>query len=163
MLGENVLSLIQTTEEQLAVHLHEDVQEIFTTMVGGGTLSSRAADTLTHFEDSVSALVGFAGAFNGMLSVNTSRRQALEFTSRMLSIEVSECEEEMTDALGEIANMITGSFKHHLVGHEVKLTTPSVISGGEYDMTVCSLPDTMTLFFEAGDETFTVSLYLETP
>ena len=47
-------------------------------------------------------------------------------------------------------------------GHEVKLSTPSVISGGEYEMTVCSLPDTLTLLFETENECFTVSLYLET-
>jgi chemotaxis protein CheX len=29
-------------------------------------------------------------------------------------------------------------------------------------MTVCSLPDTLTLLFDYDEETFTVSLYLET-
>jgi chemotaxis protein CheX len=164
MLGEKILGQLNTTEEQLIGHLNDDVLEIFSTMVGGGILTSKKTETVTHFQDSVSAMVGFAGGYNGMISINASRLQSLKFTSLMLGMEVEECEEEMPDALGEIANMIGGSFKHHFIkdGHEVKLSTPSVISGGEYEMTVCSLPDTLTLLFETGEECFTVSLYLET-
>jgi chemotaxis protein CheX len=164
MLGEKILGQLNTTEEQLISHLNDDVLEIFSTMVGGGVLSSRKAETVTHFKDSVSAMVGFAGGYNGMISINASRQQAMQFTSLMLGMDVSECADEMADALGEIANMIGGSFKHHFIkdGHEVKLSTPSVISGGEYEMTVCSLPDTLTLLFETEQESFTVSLYLET-
>jgi len=164
MLGEKILSQLNTSEEQLISHLNDDVLEIFSTMVGGGVLSSEKAETTTHFKDSVSAMVGFAGGYNGMISINASRQQALKFTSLMLGMELDECLEEMPDALGEIANMIGGSFKHHFVkdGHEVKLSTPSVISGGEYEMTVCSLPDTLTLLFRTEEECFTVSLYLET-
>ncbi|GFO67333.1 chemotaxis protein CheX [Geomonas limicola] len=164
MLGEKILKQLNTTEEDLIGHLNNDVLEIFSTMVGGGVLSSKKAETETHFNDSVSAMVGFAGGYNGMIAINASRKQALRFAAQMLGMEVDECEEEMADALGEIANMIGGSFKHHFVkdGHEVKLSTPSVISGGEYEMTVCSLPDTLTLQFETEEESFTVSLYLET-
>jgi chemotaxis protein CheX len=164
MLGEKILGQLNTTEEQLIGHLNADVLEIFSTMVGGGVLSSSKAETATHFLDSVSAMVGFAGGYNGMISINASRLQALRFTSQMLGMDVSECEDDMADALGEIANMIGGSFKHHFIkdGHEVKLSTPSVISGGEYEMTVCSLPDTLTMLFETEEESFTVSLYLET-
>ena len=164
MLGEKILGQLNTTEEQLISHLNDDVLEIFSTMVGGGVLSSAKAETLTHFHDSVSAMVGFAGGYNGMISINASRQQALKFTSLMLGMDVTECADDMADALGEIANMIGGSFKHHFVkdGHEVKLSTPSVISGGEYEMTVCSLPDTLTLLFQTEQESFTVSLYLET-
>ena len=164
MLGEKILGQLNTTEERLISHLNDDVLEIFSTMVGGGVLSSSKAETVTHFHDSVSAMVGFAGGYNGMISINASRQQAFKFTSLMLGMDVEECEEDMPDALGEIANMIGGSFKHHFVkdGHEVKLSTPSVISGGEYEMTVCSLPDTLTMLFKTEEESFTVSLYLET-
>ena len=47
-------------------------------------------------------------------------------------------------------------------GHEVRLSTPSVISGEEYVMTVGSVPYTLTLLYESAAEHFSVSLYLET-
>lgn len=163
MLGAKILAQLDTTEEQLVSHLNDDVQEIFSTMVGGTVLSSKKGEMQTHFLDSVSAMVGFAGGYNGMISINTSRAQALNFASLMLGLDASECEEDMPDALGEIANMIGGSFKHHFVkdGHEVKLSTPSVITGKEYEVTVCSLPDNVTLLFDTDAEPFTVSLFLE--
>ena len=144
-------------------HLNDDVVEIFTTMVGGGVTFSGKTDTMTQFKDSVSAMVGFAGGYNGMISINASREQSLRFTSQMLGMGVDECEDEVSDALGELANMIGGSFKHHFVkdGHEVRLSTPSVIYGQDYQMTVCSIPDTLTLLFETANDPFTVSLYLE--
>lgn len=163
MIGEKILRQLGCTEEELINHLQSDVLDIFGTMVGGGILSFQKSETMTHFKDSVSAMVGFAGGYNGMVSINASHQQSLRFTSVMLGMELDECENEVSDALGELANMIGGSFKHHFVkdGHEVKLSTPSVICGNEYQMTVCSLPDTLTLLFDTENESFTVSLYLE--
>ena len=77
MLGEKILGQLNTTEEQLISHLNDDVLEIFSTMVGGGVLASKKAETMTLFHDSVSAMVGFAGGYNGMISINASRLQAL--------------------------------------------------------------------------------------
>ena len=81
----------------------------------------------------------------------------------MLGMEIAECDDDVRDALGEISNMIGGSFKHHFVkdGHEVRLSTPSVMSGAEYFISVGSIPDTLTLAFESGEEHFMVSIYME--
>jgi chemotaxis protein CheX len=164
MLGEKILSKLKSSQEELIVLLDNDVREIFATMVGGEVAFIKTTDTMTHFSDSVSAMVGFAGGYNGMIAINTPHHLALKFSGEMLGMEPEECEEDISDSLGEIANMIGGSFKHHFVndGHEVKLSTPSVITGEEYQMTVCSLPDTLTLLFSSGEESFTISLYLET-
>ena len=163
MLSAKILGLLNISEEGLMNHLDADVREIFATMVGGEVSLVGKTDTETHFKASVSAMVGFAGGYNGMISINTSHQSALRFSSKMLGMEVEECVGEIADALGEIANMIGGSFKHHFVkdGHEVRLSTPSVITGDDYQMTVGSMPDTLSLEFSEEDESFTVSLYLE--
>jgi chemotaxis protein CheX len=131
-------------------------------MVGVEVSHSRTTATVTKFKDCVSAMVGFAGSFSGMVSINTPQKLAMAFTSQMLGMDITEFDDDVRDALGEIANMIGGSFKHHLVrdGHEVRLSTPSVISGEEYVMTVGS-PDILTLIFASGEEHFIVSVYLE--
>jgi chemotaxis protein CheX len=164
MLGGQILTHLGTSEQELIKILDKDVREIFSTMLGGEVALVDMADTATHFTSSVSAMVGFAGSYNGMISINTSHQLALKFSAQMLGMEPEECEEEISDSLGEIANMIGGSFKHHFVddGHEVRLSTPSVVTGQDYEMTVCTLPDTLTLLFnDSEQETFTVSLYLE--
>jgi chemotaxis protein CheX len=163
MINPEILAQLNTTEEQLVKLLDVDVQEIFNTMVGINISTCQLADVQTKFSDSVSALVGFAGCYNGMIGLNASKNLAMSFTSNMLGMEVTECEDDVTDALGEIVNMIGGSFKHHFVnnGHEVRLSTPSVISGDEYVMSVGIAPDSLALMFEYGTEHFMVSLYLE--
>ena len=162
MISAEILGQLTTTEEELVGHLDKDVREIFSTMVGVEVSTSRTTATATTFKDCVSAMVGFAGSFSGMVSITTPQKLALAFTSQMLGMEIAELDDDVRDALGEIANMIAGSFKHHLVkdGHEVRISTPSVISGEEYVMTVGS-PDILTLMFESGEEHFVVSVYLE--
>ena len=162
MIGAEILGQLNTTEEQLIEHLDGDVREIFSTMVGAEVSQSRTMVTVTKFKDCVTAMVGFAGSYNGMISINTPQKLAKSFASQMLGMDVTDVDDDVRDALGEIANMIGGSFKHHFVkdGHEVRLSTPSVISGEEYDMTV-GAPDTLTLMFQYGAEYFMVSVYLE--
>ena len=163
MLGDKILAALNTSEEKLVSLLDADVREIFGTMVGVEVTMIEEADTLTHFVDSVSAMVGFAGGYNGLISVNTPKYLALRFSGLMLGMEPDECEEDMADSLGEIANMIGGSFKHHFVkdGHEVRLSTPSVITGNDYQVSVGTMPDSLTLKFGSDGDVFTVSLYLE--
>ena len=163
MISTEILAQLDTTEEQLIVHLDGDVREIFSTMIGAEVSPSHLTATETKFRDCVTAMVGFAGSYNGMISISTPQKLAIDLASQMLGMEITECDDDVRDALGEISNMIGGSFKHHFVknGHEVRLSTPSVISGEEYVMSVGSIPDTLTLMFESGAEHFMVSVYLE--
>ena len=161
MVNSEILEQLNTTAEQLIVHLDQDVHEIFSTMVGVELPPSHTTVTVTKFRDCVTAMIGFAGSYNGMISINTPQKLALVIASQMLGMEITECDDDVRDALGEIANMIGGSFKHHFIkdGHEVRLSTPSVMSGDEYVMNAA--PDTLTLMFEHTAENFLVSVYLE--
>jgi len=163
MICKEILGQLNTTEEQLVELLDHDVRDIFSTMVAAEISPSQPAVTVKKFKDCVTAMVGFAGNYNGMISINTPQKLAMAFASQMLGMEITECDDDVRDGLGEIANMIGGSFKHHFVtdGREVRLSTPSVISGDEYVMNVGSIPDTLTLMFEFNGENFMISVYLE--
>ena len=164
MLSIKMMEFLNSSEGEIVSRLDEDVREIFSTMVPGDPVELVSeTETSTHFKASLSAMVGFAGSYSGMISINTTKMLALKITSEMLGMELDECEEDIADSLGEIANMIGGSFKHRFVknGKEVKLSTPSVITGEDYQMTVGTMPDSTTLLFRRGEDTFTVSLYLE--
>ncbi len=162
-MNTDILNQFNTTEMLLTEHLDKDIREIFFTMVGVEIAPAQTAATLTSFNDCVTGMVGLAGSYNGMLIITTPQKLAMTFTSQMLGMEVTECDKDVHDALGEIANMIAGSFKHHFVtnGHEAQLSTPSVISGERYVMTIGSPADSLTLMFRSGDENFLVSVYVE--
>jgi chemotaxis protein CheX len=154
-----------TTEEALIKQLHSDVQEIFTTMVGVEDVMHLpiSVNPETHFINCVTPMVGFAGLFNGLVSLHIPQSLALSFTSRMIGMEVTDLNEDVNDALGEIANMIAGSFKHHLAkdGHEVRLSTPSVVTGNDYSIASGSLDDTITLLYDSNGDWFMISIVIE--
>jgi len=154
-----------TSEEALIKKFHNDVSNIFTTMVGVEDLLRLPllTDPRTHFRECITAMVGFAGFFTGLVSVHVPQTLALRFTSSMLGMDVTEMNDDVNDALGEIANMIAGSFKHHLSreGQEVKLSTPSVVTGEEYVVTTGAVSDTLTLLYDAYEEWFMISIVVE--
>lgn len=163
MINSASLAQLHTTGEQLIGYLDQDVREIFSTMLGVELPPGQRTATATKFRNWVTAMIGFAGSYHGMISINAPQKLAITFASLMLGMEIGEFDDDVRDALGEIANMIGGSFKHHFVkdGHEVRLSTPSVMSGDEYCMNSGSTSDTLTLMFDHGGEHFLVSVYLE--
>lgn len=80
------------------------------------------------------AMVGLAGQICGVLAMRCTAESAALMTSRMLGTEVKEADQQMWDAIGEIANMVAGNFKNKLTGmaDRCMLSVPTVITGGDY-------------------------------
>jgi chemotaxis protein CheX len=162
----SITAALRLSEDELIKLVSADVGEVFTTMVDIEDVLHvpHVLDPVNHFNDCITAMVGLAGAYNGMVSLHTPHSLALSFTSRMLGMEVTEVNEDVNDALGEIANMLAGSFKQHLTraGNDVRLSTPSVVNGKEYVISVGNPQDTLTLLFDVNSEWFILSIVLET-
>ncbi|MGB7332416.1 MAG: chemotaxis protein CheX [Terriglobales bacterium] len=79
------------------------------------------------------AIVGFAGALCGVLTICCDTKTAHQIAQAMLG-DAAESEDQVADALGEICNMVTGNFKNKLAGTDERcmLSVPSVITGAEY-------------------------------
>ncbi len=159
------LSAINMTEDQLIKSLIKDVQEVFINMVGVEDLMHLPIqiDVTTHFKECLTAMVGLAGTYNGLVSVHIPWPLAISFTSLMLGMEVTEIDDDVNDAMGEIANMIAGSFKQHLSkgGSDIQLSTPSVVNGSDYVVSSGNGLENITLKFDTHEEWFMVSLSIE--
>lgn len=80
----------------------------------------------------VSGLIGMAGPqTKGSLSVTFEAKLALSIMEKMLGDRPSEVNEEVTDMVGEITNMVTGGAKNILgdKGYDFDMATPIVVSG----------------------------------
>lgn len=161
----DTLKALNTTEEELTKGLIKDVRDVFTTMVEVEDLMHlpMQIDVATHFKDCLTAMVGLAGTYSGLVSVHLPRPLATSFSSKMLGMEVDEINDDVRDAMGEIANMIAGSFKQHLSkgGSDIHLSTPSIVDGSEYVMTSGSNIENITLKFATDEEWFMVALTIE--
>lgn len=163
--NQAVIEKLGISQVDLAKQLTGDVCEIFTTMVGIDDIQqlSKEAEAASHLKNSVTAMVGLAGTCNGMVCLHAPQSLALNFTAQMLGMDISEVSDDVDDALGEIANMIGGSFKHHLSsgGDDIKLSTPSVVTGADYSFSSGHPDEAVSLFFSARGEEFVVSVVLE--
>ena len=161
-LSDKLLNVLNTTEDQLTQQLMRDVKEIFTTMVGLEDLLHLPVpiDPVTEFQDCVSALVGLAGTYNGLVSIHMPNELAIRAASSMLGMELTELDADVNDAMGEIGNMIAGSFKQHLSkgGLDIQLSTPSVVHGKEYVISLGSHLELITVRFATDDDWFLVAV-----
>ena len=80
------------------------------------------------------AMVGLAGELCGVLSLRCGADGASRMASKMLGTDVSELDNNVGDALGEICNIVAGSFKAKIAGmaEGCMLSVPTVITGADY-------------------------------
>jgi chemotaxis protein CheX len=79
-------------------------------------------------------MVGVAGPYSGSGSIVCTGPVACRMAGAMLMADYSEVNEEVLDAMGEIANMVIGNIKTNLEEKfgPMALTTPTVIHGGDF-------------------------------
>lgn len=109
------------------------VREVFHLMLGC---------ELTHPVDgmvsptTITSMVGMAGQLCGVLSVRCDDRASVLVASKMLGVELSQVDDQVADAMGEICNMVAGNFKNKIagMGDGCLLSPPTIISGEDYSM-----------------------------
>ena len=157
-----IFAALNTTQDKLVCQLIEDVQDIYSNMLGIELMHlPLEVDPMSQFQDCVSAMVGLGGTYSGLVSVHVPTTLARIFTGAMLGMEVDEVDQDVYDALGEIANMVAGNFKQHISkkGSDIRISTPSVISGKDY-IVQCKQCDFINLLFDFDEEWFVISIAL---
>jgi len=159
-----ILSQLNTSHDQLLEVLRADVGEIFTTMVGidpDPHLQSQAVDT--SYQSCVSAIICLSGTYFGTVSVHLPAEVAMRVAGSMLGMEIDAVNADVIDAVGEVANMIAGSFKQHIVfdGSEMRISTPTVLPKDEHFRRPDAARDTLAVLFGTNDGSFWVAVHLE--
>lgn len=148
----------------LAKCISEATQEIFQSMLMAEARPAAPIQTRSNkFTDSVSGLVGLAGNYRGMLAIHVPNAVAMSITSKFLFMEIEEIDDDVKDAIGELANMLAGSVKSMLTetGSGLKLAIPSAISGTEYEVECLSDAEGVIVPFSMDEGEFLVECYLQ--
>lgn len=77
----------------------------------------------------ISGLIGLSGRAHGMVVINLSTEVALRAASTMLMMECESVDDDVIDAVGELANMIAGQAKTELQEYELSVGLPNVVTG----------------------------------
>ena len=108
--------------------------------------------------DMVTAAVYFAGAWRGAVLLECTRFQACTFAQSLMSIPLPETlNEDVRDALGEVANMLAGNLKS-VLPPGVELSMPSVIEGSDYSLQICGKGAIARVPFWSVENVFGVTL-----
>ena len=108
------------------------MRDIFTTMLGERIARIQGRTTEAPH---VSALVGLAGEFSGVITLHFSEASACKIASGLLGTKLEQLDETVRDSIAELANMVAGGFKKTLSPDRelFKVSIPSVIQGLQYN------------------------------
>jgi chemotaxis protein CheX len=135
---------MSTAQTSGSMHLHpgeewsrlleQATREVFEIMLASQL--SLSPDGKTIDGAALTGMVGLAGAACGVLSIRCSFATANKIAAKMLGQDAADSDETIVDALGEVCNMVAGSFKAKVPGMAdgCMLSVPSVISGTSYEL-----------------------------
>lgn len=109
--------------------------DIFSTMLMmdldvGDPLEGAGGEVLSN----ITSMLGLGGDIRGMLAVHCPAAVAMAITGGFLGMDVDELNEDVKDAIGEIANMVAGNLKVAFAGYDMKieLAIPSSVVGESF-------------------------------
>lgn len=144
--------------EQWRLVLRDSVKEVFSMMVGAEINVPEDVDPPVVTE--VTGMVGLAGELCGVLSVRCAKSSGCKIASKMLGVPATEAASHISDAIGEICNMVAGNFKAKIDGLQDKcmLSVPTVITGGDYQLYSLAVGDRIELPFLFEGESIWIGL-----
>ncbi len=112
--------------------LEEAIENMFLTILGLDVWRNPAAMIVGRGQDQITASVQVSGAWAGVVSLSMSLDLSTTLAAIMFDCEPSECtDDEVADAMGELANVAGGAFKSSLEGI-CQLGLPVVTQGRDY-------------------------------
>lgn len=120
-------------------HFVASATKVFDTMLNcpiqRTSVQLKSHDNTTH---EVSAVIGLSGKVSASVVLSMSESLALRAAGEMMLTEYTEVDAEVSDAIGELSNMVAGGAKMRMPEMELALGMPNVFIGVE------------TIYFPAG-------------
>jgi chemotaxis protein CheX len=138
--------------------------EVFSTMLEIDVAAGEA--TISKFEpeyhSNVVALLGLTGDWSGSGQISVDPEFACLIATRMLMAEYDTVNEDVLDAIAEIANMVIGNIKNILEEKlgPMGLSTPTIVFGGSFETRVAGSPDRVTMPFTCAEGVMRVQIVL---
>ena len=108
------------------------------------------------------AIIGLSGTVRGAVALSFPASTSLNATRRLMQTDGDVSDEELSDALGEIANMIAGCAKAKLEGQDVSIGLPTVVKGQKYCLEHPKDSLTLSVPFNSDLGTFTLNVTFST-
>ncbi len=150
--------------QEICDKIIEAAREVFTGMAMMDiSVAGKPLTTLGPLKESITGMVGLAGVYRGLVAVHFPIPVALKVTDNFLDTKTEDINEDVQDAVGEIANMLGGSLKAILSdrGKDIELSLPSTIYGSQYAIVPQADVDQVAIPFQTSSGIFYVEVDLE--
>lgn len=109
------------------------------------------------------AMVGMAGALCGMTTIHCSAETAIRLAAKMAGDEAAKDPNIVSDALGELCNMVAGNFKAKVssLADHCMLSVPTVISGDNYAIQAAEPSDALVVPLALDGSSIRISLIIQ--
>lgn len=150
-------------KQEIINAVHSATIEVFSTMLGMEVTpcDTRSDQSSPAVSDGVMAFVGVAGPWMGNGVISCSAAFACKLCATFLMTEATAVNEDVLDAVGELANMVVGNFKtvaEGVVG-PLNLSVPTVIYGRNFTSRSLGNNDWIVMPFECEDEKFEIRVW----
>lgn len=154
----------QLDDATMAGALRAATEEVFSTMLGIELAAGEPYRRPSKPEpaNGIAALIGLTGKWVGTGSISCSGDFARKISGQLLMSEFASIDQEVLDAIGEVANMIVGSFKNALEAEVgmLDMSIPVVVFGHNFTATSIHRADWIVVPFECSSESFMVKACL---
>ncbi|HUV49802.1 MAG TPA: chemotaxis protein CheX [Anaerolineae bacterium] len=108
----------------------------------------------------VSGIIGLTGMATGSMALSFSEKSILKIVSNMLGEDIKEINGDITDAVGEITNMVSGVARKNLesLGLNILGAIPTVVSGKSHSVSHVMGGPSIIIPFETEDGPFVVDI-----
>ena len=147
--------------QDLEKSLEKAVAEVVSTMLNQQPIIVHLDNGITI--QGVSAIVGFGGKVSGLIAMHLSPENACTLASGLLGMSFEEVDEIVSDAMGEIVNMLAGAMKKHACQSEelFKISIPSVVYGNHYSTHAPKDSERRLIGVQAGPCSLAIQLVIE--
>jgi len=111
-------------------------------------------------QSNITSMIGLGGGLKGLLAVHCPSSVAKEVTSSFLGMDVEAIDDDVKDAIGEIANMVAGNLKISFANIDVsaELAIPTTIVGDSFYVSGIADSTRVVVPFMMGEGRFWVEL-----
>ena len=111
-------------------------------------------------QSNMTSMIGLGGEIRGLLAIHCPASVAKAITGAFLGMVVEDLDDDVKDAIGEIANMVAGNLKvsYAKININIELAIPTSIIGESFHVSGVADANRIIVPLKMADETFWVEL-----
>lgn len=82
----------------------------------------------------VSGVIGLSGEAKGSIVMSFPKDSAMKIVSSFIGEEMKDLNADVSDAIGELANIVAGAAKRDLTAFKIQISLPTVIMGANHNI-----------------------------